>query len=110
MRIYDDGERRFRARTGPLPIPEELAPWTLAVLGLDERPVVRRRRLTAAAAPGDGKGLWPAEVATVEDWEQGSTRPDSASASSRWAEDISQAILRLRITTAGPFRQLWIAR
>jgi kumamolisin len=64
LRIYDDGVRRFRARSGPLRIPEELAPFAIAVLGLDRRPVVTRH-LSASAQPIDGDGLWPSEVASL---------------------------------------------
>lgn len=64
MHLYDDGICKFRARSGPLSIPEELAPWTLAVLGLDERPIVRRP-LFAAVARADGEGLWPPEITTL---------------------------------------------
>ena len=65
LRIYDDGIRRFRARSGPLVVPEELETWTIAALGLDERPVVKHRRLTSAAAPADGDGLWPTQIADL---------------------------------------------
>jgi kumamolisin len=65
LRLYDDGAHRFRGRSGPLTVPEELAPWTLAVLGLDQRPLIRRRNLAAEAAPADGKGIWPADVARL---------------------------------------------
>ena len=37
----------------------------LAVLGLDERPVVRRRPITAAFAPSDSNGLWHWDVASL---------------------------------------------
>src|ERR1700730_15661365 len=38
LAMYDDGQRQFRARTGPLFIPAEIAPWTRAILGFDQRP------------------------------------------------------------------------
>jgi kumamolisin len=62
--IYDDGRCRFRARVGSLVVPKEIAPWTRAILGFDQRPFVRPvprlRPLVGAAA---GAGLWPTEVA-----------------------------------------------
>jgi kumamolisin len=64
MHLYSDGICKFRARSGPLSVPEELAPWTLAVLGLDERPIVRRP-LFAAAARADSEGFWPPEITTL---------------------------------------------
>ena len=65
LRIYDDGRRRFRARVGQLVIPAEIAPWTRAVLGFDERPMVPTYRLQAQAGGGTGSGLWPTEMAAL---------------------------------------------
>lgn len=67
MRIYDDGRRKFRARVGQLTIPTEIAPWTRAILGFDQRPmethpVGRLRALVGEAASG---GLWPTEIAAL---------------------------------------------
>ena len=62
LRVYDDGRRRFRSHSGPLSIPHDVEPWMQAVLGLDHRPVVRRR-LASLAQAGAGEGLWPREVA-----------------------------------------------
>jgi kumamolisin len=62
LRDYHDGCRRFRARVGPLLVPEEILPWTRAVVGLDDRPAVRRR-LTNLASASDSPGMWPTEVA-----------------------------------------------
>ena len=62
LHSYHDGNRRFRARVGPLLIPEEIAPWTHAVVGLDDRPVVRRR-LTSLASASTTPGMWPNDVA-----------------------------------------------
>jgi kumamolisin len=56
------GRDRFLSRAGFLSIPRELAPWTRAVLGLDQRPLVSGR-LLGLAGNGDGTGLWPSEVA-----------------------------------------------
>jgi kumamolisin len=64
LRIYGNGHERFRARSGSLQIPKEIAPWTLAVLGFDHRPVVARS-LTSLANETDSAGLWPMEVADL---------------------------------------------
>ena len=64
LRVYQSGHRRFRARSGSLSIPEEIAPWTRALLGLDQRPVVKRR-LMPLEADGDDLGLWPSETAEL---------------------------------------------
>jgi kumamolisin len=59
VRVYDDGARRFRARTGTLRIPRAIAPWTRAVVGFDQRPMLR-------AGFGDAStGLWPTDVAAL---------------------------------------------
>jgi kumamolisin len=59
IRIYDDGTRRFRARTGVLRIPHEIAPWTRAVVGFDQRPLLQ-------GGVGEAtNGLWPSEVAAL---------------------------------------------
>nr|WP_271598608.1 S53 family peptidase [Bradyrhizobium sp. CCBAU 45384] len=64
LRIYDDGRCRFRTRVGPLLVPKEIAPWTRAILGFEDRPLFRPvRRLRALAGVGVGAGLWPTEVA-----------------------------------------------
>jgi kumamolisin len=66
LRIYDDGHCRFRARVGSLVVPKEIAPWTRAILGFDQRPIVRpvpRLRPQVGAAPG--AGMWPTEVAAL---------------------------------------------
>jgi len=60
---YDDGRRQFRARSGALTIPAEIAPWTRAILGFDLRPQVQR--LKAQAGSGLGQGLWPTEIASL---------------------------------------------
>jgi kumamolisin len=64
LHIYHDGYRRFRARSGPLWVPEEIAPWICAVLGFDQRPLLTRR-LSNFASVGEGLGLWPTEVANL---------------------------------------------
>jgi kumamolisin len=67
LRIYDDGRRRFRARVGQLTIPKEIAPWTRAILGFDERPMETRPvgRLRALVGDAAGGGLWPTEIAAL---------------------------------------------
>src|SRR5262245_55307045 len=59
VRMYRDGPRIFRARTGVLRIPREIAPWTRAVVGFDQRPLPR-----PAAGEAVG-GLWPTQVASL---------------------------------------------
>jgi kumamolisin len=59
VRLYQHAGVAFRARTGMLHIPSEIAPWTRAVVGFDERPLLRAAANKAAA------GLWPAEVAAL---------------------------------------------
>jgi kumamolisin len=59
VQIYDDGAQRFRARTGVLRIPREIAPWTRAVVGFDQRPLLY-------GGAGDAEnGLWPTQVAAL---------------------------------------------
>ena len=66
LRIYDDGGTRFRARVGALVVPKEIAPWTRAILGFDQRPVARPiPRLRALAGAGAGQGLWPTDIAAL---------------------------------------------
>jgi len=70
LRIYDDGSARFRARVGILMVPKEIAPWTRAILGFDQRPIARpvprlRPLVEAGAGAGAGAGLWPTEVAAL---------------------------------------------
>jgi kumamolisin len=63
LRVYDDGSRQFRARSGSLQIPTAIAPWTRAVLGFDQRPQVKRLQRLAEA--GQGAGLWPTANAAL---------------------------------------------
>jgi kumamolisin len=67
LHIYDDGQRRFRARVGDLMVPKQIAPWTRAILGFDQRPLVRRPtgRVRALAGVAGGTGLWPTEIARL---------------------------------------------
>jgi kumamolisin len=61
--IHDDGQRRFRARSGVLLVPSEIAPWIRSVLGFDERPVVNS--LVDSILVGGGLGMWPTEIAQL---------------------------------------------
>ncbi len=63
VKIYSDGDRRFRARTGALHAPRHIAPWTRAIVGFDQRPLPAR----TAVASGDAAGaaLWPRDVAAL---------------------------------------------
>jgi kumamolisin len=65
--LYDGDARRFRARIGQLMIPSEIAPWTRAILGFDQRPLTATpiNRLQPLAGAGAGAGLWPTEVAAL---------------------------------------------
>jgi kumamolisin len=66
LRIYDDGHCRFRARVGPLVVPKGIAPWTRAILGFDQRPIVRPvPRLRPQVGAALGAGMWPTEVAAL---------------------------------------------
>jgi kumamolisin len=67
LRIYEDGHQRFRARVGELMVRKQIAPWTRAILGFDERPLVRRPagRVRALAGVAEGHGLWPTEIARL---------------------------------------------
>jgi kumamolisin len=96
LAMYDDGQRQFRARTGPLFVPAEIAPWTRAILGFDQRPLVRR--LQDLAGAGQGDGLLPTEIAALygsTDFASAATSPPSASASSRSAAAICKPISKL---------------
>ncbi|HMG79559.1 MAG TPA: protease pro-enzyme activation domain-containing protein, partial [Xanthobacteraceae bacterium] len=62
LRLYRQDGRTFQARTGALRIPRAIAPWTRAVVGFDQRPLLPLRPAAdAAAAAGDA--LWPTQVA-----------------------------------------------
>jgi kumamolisin len=66
LRIYDDGHCRFRARVGALVVPKDIAPWTRAILGFDQRPVSRPApRLRALAGAAAGAGMWPTDIAAL---------------------------------------------
>ena len=64
LRTYRDGEQVFRARVGGLTVPAEIAPWTRAILGFDQRPLRTTRPLLRARGGADGgSGLWPTDIA-----------------------------------------------
>ena len=67
--IFDDGQRRFRARIGRLMVPTAIAPWTRAILGFDQRPLTARpvNQLLPLAGAGAGTGLWPTQIAALYD-------------------------------------------
>src|ERR1700677_4480511 len=64
LRVYQDNDRKFRGRSGALFVPEEIMPWTRTVLGLDQRPVVKRR-LHPLETDADDLGLWPTQIADL---------------------------------------------
>jgi kumamolisin len=59
VRLYEEAGVTFCARTGVLRIPREIAPWTRAVVGFDQRPFMREALNNAA------EGMWPTEVAAL---------------------------------------------
>jgi kumamolisin len=63
---YHDGRHQFRARVGQLTVPAEIAPWTRAILGFDQRPLAPAAgRVQALEGTGAGSGLWPTEIAAL---------------------------------------------
>ncbi|MES1156356.1 MAG: S53 family peptidase [Alphaproteobacteria bacterium] len=52
LQHYQHGDERFRGRTGCLSLPEDLAPYVEAVLGLDARPATKPRLVVKQAAQG----------------------------------------------------------
>ncbi|HEY3786182.1 MAG TPA: S53 family peptidase [Steroidobacteraceae bacterium] len=61
---YSDGKQRFRARTGPLSLPEDLLPVVESVLGLDTRPAAQPRLVSRPAAAAAAAFL-PNQVAAL---------------------------------------------
>ena len=59
VQLYRDRTQTFQARTGVLYIPREIAPWTRAVVGFDQRPLLR------GAAGEAADGLWPTQIAEL---------------------------------------------
>jgi kumamolisin len=66
LHLCDDGRRQYRVRSGPLYVPRDIAPFTRAVLGLDQRPQAEHR-LRSFAGAGAGPGLWPSDIARLYD-------------------------------------------
>jgi kumamolisin len=64
LRIYDDGQDRFRGRSGSLKVPPSIARWTRSVLGFDQRPQVKLRPRSLAGL-SVSTGLWPNAVAAL---------------------------------------------
>lgn len=69
---YHDGTRRFRARTGALALPADLAAVVESVLGLDTRPVARRGRVPLRSALA-GQGFAPNAVGALYGFPAGET-------------------------------------
>jgi kumamolisin len=61
---YEDGKRKFRARSGALSLPSELCPVVEAVLGLDTRPAAQPRLVIRPAAAASAASL-PNKVAAL---------------------------------------------
>jgi len=71
LAYYDSPRGRYRGRTGPVMVPEELQPVVAAVLGLDNRPVAKPHlRMHAAQPPGS---LTPPQVAKLYNFPKGVT-------------------------------------
>ncbi|HTR36009.1 MAG TPA: S53 family peptidase [Bryobacteraceae bacterium] len=69
LAYYDSPHGRYRGRTGPIMIPEELQPLVTAVLGLDNRPVAKPHvRIHASQPPGS---LTPPQVAKLYNFPTG---------------------------------------
>jgi kumamolisin len=69
LAYYDSPRGRYRGRTGPVMVPEELRPMLTAVLGLDDRPVAKPHlRMRAAQPPGS---LTPVQVAHLYNFPTG---------------------------------------
>lgn len=68
LRLYQDDNGTFRARTGSLSVTSDIAPWVRAVLGFDQRPQAGPQRgqpLQSLAGIAAGPGLWPSEIAAL---------------------------------------------
>ena len=63
---YSDQGREFRARTGPLSAPSDIAPMIQAVLGLDQRPIATPKSVRLAEPAADA-GFPPNAVARLYD-------------------------------------------
>ncbi|HTD38837.1 MAG TPA: S53 family peptidase [Candidatus Limnocylindrales bacterium] len=71
LATYERGGVRFRMRTGFLRIPADLAPYVVAVLGLDDRPQARSH---ARRASSGTLGFPPQQVAKLYDFPPGDGR------------------------------------
>jgi kumamolisin len=60
----------FRGRTGPITLPDDVAPHVIAVLGLDSRPVAKPHVRARAAAGTDGS-FTPLDLADLYDFPAG---------------------------------------
>jgi len=69
LAYYDSPRGKYRGRTGPVMVPQELRPMLTAVLGLDDRPVAKPHlRIHAAQPPGS---LTPVQVAQLYNFPTG---------------------------------------
>jgi kumamolisin len=65
VKLYAEGGRTFRARTGTLCLPRHIAPWVRAIVGFDQRPL-RPLYTRPAVASGNGSAaMWPSKVAAL---------------------------------------------
>ena len=69
LAYYDSPRGRYRGRTGPIMIPEELQSMVTAVLGLDNRPVAKPHIRIHAAQPAGS--LSPLQVAKLYNYPTG---------------------------------------
>lgn len=68
LRRYQSDGKTFRARVGQLSVPAEIAPWTRAILGFDQRPLTASTgHLQAQVGAGQGAGPWPTDIAALYD-------------------------------------------
>ena len=65
MALAEHVGRHFRCPASPLVIPEAIAKFVQSVVGLDERPRVRKLRPMAGAAVAGAGGLTPAAIAAL---------------------------------------------
>jgi len=68
----------YRGRTGPVHVPEDLAPIIEAVLGLDNRPQARphvriSKQQEGAASPAEGISYTPLQIAQLYNFPKGAT-------------------------------------
>ncbi len=75
LHYYHDGQKAFRARSGTLSVPEDVAGVIEAVLGLDTRPQAKPR-LVAHLGAQAVTGHFPSEVAKAYDFPAAGTESD----------------------------------